>query len=81
VKKFNTGAFSQQKYHNSFPLTQSNSGLVRKFRKYSQFGSNPNSTKFATVRIQSKSELAGVTFSDSNSTPVPKFLNPGPAIF
>jgi len=24
--------------------------------------------------------VAGVTFSDSDSAPVPKFLNPGPAI-
>ena len=24
------------------------------------------------------SEVAGVTFSDSDSAPVPKFLNPGP---
>ena len=26
-------------------------------------------------------EVAGVTFSDSDSVPVPKFLNPGPPIF
>jgi len=26
-------------------------------------------------------EVAGFTFSDSNSAPVPKFLNPGPEIF
>jgi len=26
-------------------------------------------------------DVAGVTFSDSDSAPVPKFLNPGPAIF
>jgi len=25
-------------------------------------------------------EVAGVTFSDSDSAPAPKFLNPGPAI-
>jgi len=28
-----------------------------------------------------KLEVAGVIFSDSDSAPVPKFLNPGPAIF
>jgi len=28
-----------------------------------------------------KTEVAGVTFSDSDSAPVPKFLNPGPAFF
>jgi len=32
---------------------------------------------FTTLR----SEVAGVTFLDSDSAPVPKFLNPGPAIF
>ena len=26
-------------------------------------------------------EVAGVTFSDSESAPIPKFVNPGPAIF
>jgi len=27
---------------------------------------------------EQESEVAGVTFSDSDSAPVPKFLNPGP---
>ena len=30
--------------------------------------------------INFAAEVAGVTFSDSDSAPVPKFLNPGPAI-
>ena len=30
---------------------------------------------------QGCAEVAGVTFSDSNSAPVPKFFNPGPEIF
>jgi len=38
-----------------------------------------------TVHIRDLTEVAGVTFSDSDSAPVPKFLNPcpdlGPAIF
>jgi len=29
----------------------------------------------------SAAEEAGVTFSDTDSAPVPQFLNPGPAIF
>ena len=31
------------------------------------------------TRQHCSSEVAGVTFSDSDSAPVPKFLNPGPA--
>jgi len=37
----------------------------------------PNQNIF--FRVQNcKPAVAGVTFSDSNSAPVPKFLNPGP---
>ena len=32
------------------------------------------------IVIISAAEVAGVTFSDSHSAPVAKFLNPGPAI-
>jgi len=31
-----------------------------------------------TAHLWCEPEVAGVTFSDSNSAPVPKFLNPGP---
>jgi len=69
-----------------FPLTQFNSGPDPKLIKRLESGSNPKSTKFAIVRIQSNPlEVAVVTFSDSDSVPVPKVLNPapdpGPAIF
>jgi len=33
------------------------------------------------VKPTSPLEVARVTFSDSDSAPVPKFVNPGPAIF
>ena len=33
-----------------------------------------------SVQSKSKPEVVGVTFSDSDSTPVPKFFNPGPGI-
>jgi len=32
------------------------------------------------VQVQGLSKVTGVNFSDSDSTPVPKFLIPGPAI-
>jgi len=32
------------------------------------------------AEVANKPEMGGVTFSDSDSAPVPKFLNPGPAI-
>jgi len=37
----------------------------------------PTSRAWRSAHI---SEVAGVTFSDSDSAPVPKFFNPGPAI-
>jgi len=37
-------------------------------------------TKKKTEKSLWKAEVAGVTFSDSDSAPVPKFLNPRPAI-
>jgi len=54
-KTFQSAAFSQQKCCISIPLTQSKSGTVPKFLRDLQPGSNPNLTKFATVRIQSQS--------------------------
>jgi len=35
----------------------------------------------AEFRCHCQAEVAGVTFSDSDSAPVPKFLNPDPEIF
>jgi len=35
---------------------------------------------FHCRQTHKRSEVAGVTFSDSESAPVPKFLNPGPVI-
>jgi len=32
---------------------------------------------FTVGLFKCKSEVAGVTFSDSDSAPIPKFLNPG----
>jgi len=54
-KKFEKLFFSQQKCNVSFPLTQSKSGPDLKFWSDLQRGSNPNSTKFAMVRIQTNS--------------------------
>jgi len=34
--------------------------------------------KFRKISTTKEAEVAGVTFSDSNSAPVPKFLNPDP---
>jgi len=36
------------------------------------------SEKLGSGKTLSEQEVAGVTFSDSDFTPVPKFLNPGP---
>ena len=51
-KNLKKAAFSQQKCHISFLLTQSKSCSVSKFWTDSQSWSNPNSTKFPIVRIQ-----------------------------
>ena len=52
-KYLKNSAFSQQKWRIYFPLTKSKSGPGPKFWRLLQSGSNPNSTKFAIVRIQS----------------------------
>jgi len=52
-ENWKNAAFSQQKYRFSFPLTQSKSCPDPKFWSAFHSGSNPNSTKFAIVRIQS----------------------------
>jgi len=46
-------AFSKQKCPIYFPLPQSKSGPNPNFLKALQLGSNPNSTKYAIIRIQS----------------------------
>ena len=54
-ENWKNAAFSQQKCPISFPLAQSKSCPDPKFWSALHSGSNPNSTKFAIVRIQSKS--------------------------
>ena len=51
-KKSKNAAFAQKKCRISFPFTQSKSGPGPIFWCDSQPGFNPNSTKFAIVRIQ-----------------------------
>jgi len=53
TENWKNAAFSQQKYRISFPLTYSKPCLDPKFWSALHSGSNPNSTKFAVVRIQS----------------------------
>jgi len=50
-------AFSQQKCRISFPLTHSKTGPGPKCCSDLHSGSNPNSTKFGVVRIQSNAHL------------------------
>jgi len=56
-KQFEKCSLFTTKMRVSFPLTQSQSGPFPKFWRYLQSWSNPNATKFATVRIQSSAYL------------------------
>jgi len=67
-ENWKNAAFSQQKCPISFPLTQSKSCPDPKFWSALHSGSNPNSTRFAIVWIQSTPiQVQSISAADPHS--------------